>query len=122
VTPKKIIEQIDIGGPSMLRSAAKNFAAVAVVVDPADYAAGARGARRAPTERQSCAAIWPERCSRTRRRTTRLSHSGSPRERGAVPRALRTSALERKQQLSYGENPGQRAAFYVERRGAGLAH
>ena len=36
-TSEAIIEQIDIGGPSMLRSAAKNFAAVTVIVDPADY-------------------------------------------------------------------------------------
>src|SRR5512144_2705379 len=38
VTPDEVIEQIDIGGPSMLRSAAKNFASVTTVVDPADYA------------------------------------------------------------------------------------
>src|SRR5919107_1755943 len=37
VAPHDVIEQIDIGGPSMMRSAAKNFAAVTVVVDPADY-------------------------------------------------------------------------------------
>src|SRR5437868_6861578 len=37
VAPEEVVEQIDIGGPSMLRSAAKNFAAVTVVVDPADY-------------------------------------------------------------------------------------
>ncbi|HEY0780581.1 MAG TPA: bifunctional phosphoribosylaminoimidazolecarboxamide formyltransferase/IMP cyclohydrolase, partial [Gemmatirosa sp.] len=37
VTPAEAVEQIDIGGPSMLRSAAKNFDAVTVVVDPADY-------------------------------------------------------------------------------------
>ena len=37
VTPDDVIEQIDIGGPSMLRSAAKNFASVTTVVDPADY-------------------------------------------------------------------------------------
>src|SRR5258705_10306734 len=37
VSPAEVIEQIDIGGPSMLRSAAKNFAAVTTVVDPADY-------------------------------------------------------------------------------------
>ncbi len=35
--PREVIEQIDIGGPSMLRSAAKNFESVTVVVDPADY-------------------------------------------------------------------------------------
>ena len=39
VTPGEAVEQIDIGGPSMLRSAAKNFDAVTVVVDPGDYAA-----------------------------------------------------------------------------------
>ena len=38
VHPDEVIENIDIGGPSMLRSAAKNFAAVWVLVDPADYA------------------------------------------------------------------------------------
>ena len=37
VKSEEIIEQIDIGGPSMLRSAAKNFASVTVIVDPADY-------------------------------------------------------------------------------------
>src|SRR5512146_793828 len=37
VSPEDVIENIDIGGPSMLRSAAKNFASVYVVVDPADY-------------------------------------------------------------------------------------
>ncbi|HEY3258145.1 MAG TPA: bifunctional phosphoribosylaminoimidazolecarboxamide formyltransferase/IMP cyclohydrolase, partial [Gemmatimonadaceae bacterium] len=37
VTPDEVIENIDIGGPSMLRSAAKNFEAVTVIVDPADY-------------------------------------------------------------------------------------
>ena len=39
VTPEDVIEHIDIGGPSMLRSAAKNFASVWVIVDPADYGA-----------------------------------------------------------------------------------
>src|ERR1700743_2239380 len=38
VSPEDAIENIDIGGPSMLRSAAKNFASVWVVVDPSDYA------------------------------------------------------------------------------------
>ena len=37
VTPGEVIENIDIGGPSMLRSAAKNFQSVTVIVDPADY-------------------------------------------------------------------------------------
>ena len=37
VTPEELIENIDIGGPAMVRSAAKNFESVAVVTDPADY-------------------------------------------------------------------------------------
>jgi phosphoribosylaminoimidazolecarboxamide formyltransferase / IMP cyclohydrolase len=43
IHPDEVIEQIDIGGPSMLRSAAKNFAAVTVVVDPSDYDAPTSG-------------------------------------------------------------------------------
>ena len=39
LTPEELIENIDIGGPTMVRSAAKNFESVAVVTDPADYAA-----------------------------------------------------------------------------------
>jgi len=92
IAPDEVIEQIDIGGPSMLRSAAKNFAAVTVVVDPTDYArvldaliAGWFAAQRG--ER------FPERL---------------------------TLAFERAQPLRYGENPDQGAAFYVERRGSGL--
>ena len=45
-SPAEIVEMIDIGGPSMVRAAAKNFAGVAVVVDPADYPRGARRAAR----------------------------------------------------------------------------
>ena len=44
VTPEELIENIDIGGPAMVRSAAKNFPSVGVVTDPADYDHGARGA------------------------------------------------------------------------------
>ena len=42
VTPEELIENIDIGGPAMVRSAAKNFQSVGVVTDPADYAADCR--------------------------------------------------------------------------------
>ncbi|HET9004159.1 MAG TPA: bifunctional phosphoribosylaminoimidazolecarboxamide formyltransferase/IMP cyclohydrolase, partial [Gemmatimonadaceae bacterium] len=54
VSPEEVVENIDIGGPSMLRSAAKNFASVTVVVDPADYAR-VLGALRAPGEKQDAA-------------------------------------------------------------------
>ncbi len=51
-----LIEEIDIGGPSMVRAAAKNFRDVLIVVDPNDYDARARSAwRRPPVHRSSCA-------------------------------------------------------------------
>ena len=120
--PSEAIEQIDIGGPSMLRSAAKNFDAVYVVVDPADYARVLDALRRraTPTRARRCAARSPRRCSRTPRRTTRRSPPGSPRRRDdRFPERL-SLAFERAQSLRYGENPDQQAAFYVERAGAGL--
>lgn len=59
-TPDEIIERIDIGGPSMVRGAAKNFASVAVVCDPEDYARAARAAAAGGftlAERQELATI-----------------------------------------------------------------
>ena len=71
------IENIDIGGPTMVRAAAKNWPHVGVVVDPADYAALlaelARTAARCPTRRASRSR---ERRSRTRRPTTARSPTG----------------------------------------------
>jgi phosphoribosylaminoimidazolecarboxamide formyltransferase/IMP cyclohydrolase len=124
VTHPEIIENIDIGGPSMVRSAAKNHARVAVVVDPADY-----DAVLAEIDRQG------EVSSATRRRlaTKAFAHTaaydgmvsgylsslpeeGEPNaaEREAYPRFL-TLALERAYPLRYGENPHQSGAFYRER-------
>ncbi|WP_437916438.1 bifunctional phosphoribosylaminoimidazolecarboxamide formyltransferase/IMP cyclohydrolase [Sorangium sp. So ce302] len=124
VTHPEIIENIDIGGPSMVRSAAKNHARVAVVVDPADY-----DAVLAEIDRQG------EVSSATRRRlaTKAFAHTAaydgmvsgylsslpeegepSAAEREAYPRFL-TLALERAYPLRYGENPHQSGAFYRER-------
>ncbi|WP_437900286.1 bifunctional phosphoribosylaminoimidazolecarboxamide formyltransferase/IMP cyclohydrolase [Sorangium sp. So ce124] len=124
VTHPEIIENIDIGGPSMVRSAAKNHARVAVVVDPADY-----DAVLAEIDRQG------EVSSATRRRlaTKAFAHTaaydgmvsgylsslpedGEPNaaQREAYPRFL-TLALERAYPLRYGENPHQSGAFYRER-------
>ena len=66
-----LVEEIDIGGPSMVRSAAKNFQDVLVVVDPADYPRVARRARAAGRRRRaSSASISRKRRSRTPRPTT----------------------------------------------------
>ena len=71
------IENIDIGGPSMLRSAAKNFESVAVVTRPASY--DAIRPRCAPTTAPPCATrapSWRSTCSRPRRLTTAPSPRG----------------------------------------------
>ena len=71
VTLAEAIENIDIGGPSMLRSAAKNHESVTVVVDPADYAEVAGQIKdQAATRRWNCGAAWRQRSSPARRPTT----------------------------------------------------
>ena len=103
----------------MLRSAAKNFAAVTTVVDPADYAQRARRRSRRATTISTCAAGSPRRCSSTRRRTTRRSRrgsrrsgrrsspSGSPPARARAGAALRReSRARRRRSTSSGRAPG----------------
>ena len=69
VTLHDAIENIDIGGPSMLRSAAKNHDSVTVVVDPGDYAEVAAKSVRKATRRWNCAANWLQKCLRGPRLT-----------------------------------------------------
>jgi phosphoribosylaminoimidazolecarboxamide formyltransferase / IMP cyclohydrolase len=120
VAAHDVIEQIDIGGPSMLRSAAKNFAAVTTVVDPADYAdvlEMLRGGVDDPDRRLRLAAKVFEHTA-AYDAAIAAWFAG---QRGEVFPDHLALALERAQTLRYGENPGQAAAFYVERAGAGLA-
>ena len=120
VTPDEVIEQIDIGGPSMIRSAAKNFAAVTVVVDPADYgeviAALREGTDFLAFRRELAGKVFAHTAAYDAGIATWFAAQRGDRfpERLAV-------APERQQSLRYGENPGQLAAFYVEEPGAGLA-
>jgi phosphoribosylaminoimidazolecarboxamide formyltransferase / IMP cyclohydrolase len=67
LAPEDVIEQIDIGGPSMLRSAAKNFAAVTVVVDPADYTRVLEALAATAAMQMAMRRDWPRRSTRTRR-------------------------------------------------------
>jgi phosphoribosylaminoimidazolecarboxamide formyltransferase/IMP cyclohydrolase len=122
VTPEAAIEQIDIGGPSMLRSAAKNFAAVWVVVDPADYprvlAAVGEDAR------SDDHALRRELAGKVYAHTAAYDAaiaSWFAAQRGDRFPETAAVGLHRAQTLRYGENPGQEAAFYVESPGAGLA-
>ena len=113
------IEKIDIGGPSMLRSAAKNHAYVGVVTDPADYAAVLAELRDSggltdATRRRLAVAVF----ERTSRYDTAIhaylsaqaSEGGSAGEDPFPPRLA--VELERAATLRYGENPHQRAALY----------
>ena len=121
---KEAIEQIDIGGPAILRAAAKNFGSVTVVPSPEFYeevlatleseGAGPRGepppagARRVPADRRA---------------TTRRSRPGSaggskgrpslPTARPKASRSAVTVEYERVSGLRYGENPHQDAAYYA---------
>ena len=120
VSPDEVIEQIDIGGPSMLRSAAKNFASVTTVVDPADYpsvlAAIAGEDDDLDFRRRLAAKVYEHTAAYDSAIAAWFAGQRNDRfpERLCLP-------LERAQGLRYGENPGQAAAFYVERAGAGLA-
>ena len=127
---EEIIENIDIGGPSMLRSAAKNFEDVAVVTSVADYPAIAEE-MRANGGALSHGTRW--KLARAAFATTAAYDGGIastleslPKEPGSVkrsaefPQTLRVSA-ERKTVLRYGENPHQGAAVYVDGTGTGIA-
>jgi phosphoribosylaminoimidazolecarboxamide formyltransferase/IMP cyclohydrolase len=111
VSDRQAIEQIDIGGPSMLRSAAKNHESVIVVVDPADYegvladlrAGGVSGARR----RELATKVFAHTAAYD---AAILEYFTRGTE--SLPARL-TLVLERRQALRYGENPQQRAALYV---------
>ena len=120
VHPEEVIENIDIGGPSMLRSAAKNFAAVWVVVDPADYApvltAIASGDDDPTLRRRLAEKVYAHTAAYDAAITTWFAQQRGDRFPDTIP-----VALTRGQSLRYGENPGQEAAFYLERAGEGLS-
>jgi phosphoribosylaminoimidazolecarboxamide formyltransferase/IMP cyclohydrolase len=112
VTLEEALENIDIGGPTMIRAAAKNFPSVIVVVDPADYQLVVEKLRQgelALEERQRLAqkafqhvAVYDTAISQYLRRDTE-----------DFPEEM-TIALKKRYGLRYGENPHQRAAFYAE--------
>ena len=108
------IENIDIGGPALIRAAAKNHAFVTVVVEPADYGAviedmKANGGATTPQLRKRLAA---EAYARTAAYDAAIGGWFSNQVGEAFPRRLTFSAALR-QTLRYGENPHQEAAFYT---------
>ena len=117
------IENIDIGGPAMLRAAAKNHAWVTVVVDAGDYAEVLEELRTAgavaPATRFRLAARAFEHTARYDGAIAGYlgAREGTDAPPTAFPRTLNLQ-YEKSQEMRYGENPHQRAAFYVERAGA----
>jgi len=108
------IENIDIGGPAMIRAAAKNHDSVAVVVEAADYAAlvaemnAHGGATTAALRRRLAAAAY----ARTGAYDAAISRWFAAQNGDAWPARL-VLAGERREVLRYGENPHQAAAFYA---------
>ena len=108
------IEMIDIGGPALLRAAAKNHASVTVVSDPADYGQviaelKATGGETSETLRRMLAG---KAFARTAAYDAAIARWFSARLGEPLPERLTISAT-RRELMRYGENPHQRAAFYV---------
>ncbi len=113
VTEQDAIENIDIGGPSMLRSAAKNFASVTVVTEPADYD-GILAEMRAndgATTLETRRALATQVFAKTSAYDTAIWMYLSGYHHTKFPDEVRFQLLKA-QDLRYGENPAQAAAFY----------
>jgi phosphoribosylaminoimidazolecarboxamide formyltransferase / IMP cyclohydrolase len=114
VTEAEVIENIDIGGPTMIRAAAKNYAFAAPIVSPASYDAvlaelRESGCRLSPATRENLAA---EAFAYTARYDTAIARWFQE-KREDFP-SLLVRAFEKVLELPYGENPHQRAAYYEQ--------
>jgi len=120
VSFEEVIENIDIGGPAMIRSAAKNFEDVTVVVDAADYP----GVLEEVRKQDGCVS------RETRARLARKAFATTAAYDGAISTVLQTWAgaglpenfhlnARKAFDLRYGENPHQKAALYVNPAAAG---
>lgn len=114
VNHEEIIENIDIGGPSMIRAAAKNYEYVTVIVDPKDYEIVIEELRennetRLFTRRYLARKVF----NYTAYYDTLISNYFNELEEIVFPEKL-TLAYKSREELRYGENPHQRAAFYKE--------
>lgn len=114
VTLEEAIENIDIGGPTMIRAAAKNWQDVAVAVDPADYDGILAGLGSGGLSREAKFELARKVFAHTAAYDALIS-SWLNRQSGAGPFGdTLTLTYEKAQDMRYGENPHQRAAFYRE--------
>ncbi|MGQ9659616.1 MAG: bifunctional phosphoribosylaminoimidazolecarboxamide formyltransferase/IMP cyclohydrolase [Thermochromatium sp.] len=114
------IEHIDIGGPALLRAAAKNHAGVTVVVDAADYERvaaeiQATGGVSEATRFDLAVKVFEHTARYDGAIANYLSARAESEAGAGFPRTL-TLQFKRRQVMRYGENPHQKAAFYVEHR------
>ncbi len=121
----EIIEMIDIGGPTMVRAAAKNFSDVGVIVDPTDYTRVAdeireHGGLRDETRFQLAHKAFAHTASYDTAIFSYLNQvekDGTPKVANSLFPQKLTLEMEKIQDLRYGENPHQRAAFYGQLQG-----
>jgi phosphoribosylaminoimidazolecarboxamide formyltransferase/IMP cyclohydrolase len=115
---EKIIENIDIGGPAMIRSAAKNHSHVAVIVDPSQYKPflaelQKNGGAAGSAHLRSLALAAFQRTAEYDRTISQTLERKFSAEESKFPNRLSFSVVKR-QELRYGENPHQTAAVYVD--------
>ncbi|MCP2261561.1 phosphoribosylaminoimidazolecarboxamide formyltransferase / IMP cyclohydrolase [Streptoalloteichus tenebrarius] len=123
--PDECVEQIDIGGPAMVRAAAKNHANVAVVVDPGRYdwvLERVRAGGFTLADRQAlAAAAFRHTASYDVAVASWIGQTLSPDDEGSGFPGWMGATYQRAAVLRYGENPHQKAALYVSGAGGGLA-
>ncbi|UVO50740.1 bifunctional phosphoribosylaminoimidazolecarboxamide formyltransferase/IMP cyclohydrolase [Sphingomonas sp. SUN019] len=106
----EVVENIDIGGPSMVRSAAKNHAYVAIVTDPTDYALLAKGETTLDERKKLAAKAF----AATAAYDSMIAQWFAFADQGEMFPATLPLTLQRSgEPLRYGENPHQHAAFYA---------
>ncbi|MEV8479553.1 bifunctional phosphoribosylaminoimidazolecarboxamide formyltransferase/IMP cyclohydrolase [Streptomyces sp. NPDC051173] len=122
-SPDECVEQIDIGGPSMVRAAAKNHPSVAVVVNPGRYADVLDAVREGGFDLAARKRLAAEAFQHTAAYDVAVASwfaDGYAADEGPWP-DFAGVVLSRKQVLRYGENPHQPAALYTDGTGTGLA-
>jgi phosphoribosylaminoimidazolecarboxamide formyltransferase / IMP cyclohydrolase len=109
----ELIENIDIGGPAMIRSAAKNFEDVAVLVDAADYPAVLEELQKngGSISRETRGRLARKAFATTAAYDSAISTTLQKSANGELPEALHLN-YRKLADLRYGENPHQKAAFY----------
>jgi phosphoribosylaminoimidazolecarboxamide formyltransferase/IMP cyclohydrolase len=112
VTLEDALENIDIGGPTMIRASAKNFPGVIVVVDPADYSVILEKLQKGDLPMEERKRLAQKAFQHTAIYDTAIAQYLRQEETG-MPEEI-TVAMKKRYGLRYGENPHQTAAFYAE--------